>query len=259
MTSLFLLIFLFVVALLVLGFVVCFIMGKGDSLKSRMSSSFHRLLQWADIESPLSTGKNETSQVGNNIKVIMPSRVENEVIIAFEQSQKKIEEVVNETSNNLRSDFQQQLNHFHQVLEYQTQEIKSLRQLLTVKEYVFAIPQQTSDPHTGEHSTYPSVRYGKLVDSKIPLGFIEANLAESSSGCCFIITILSKDKATYRLADDFGMRQEALQMFHPIISTACEYDHEPGVINDAVNVEEGVLHLKEGVWRIDKKNKVNLI
>lgn len=255
-------IFLFVAALIVICLVLCIIVGHGDSLGARMSNSLHRLLQWAEIESPSSKvqGKNREKQNDKNEPI---SIIKEELILALEQSRNKIENVVKENSRILQADFQQQLNQLHQVVVSQAREIESIRQLLIVEGNKVnknnKILHNTTNCDASEPLSYPYLRYGKLVDSKMPLGFIDANLAESSQGCCFIITILSIDKATYRLADNMEMRQEALQMFHPIISTACEYDSEPVVINDVVNIEEGALHLLEGIWRIVKKNKVNLI
>ncbi len=106
---------------------------------------------------------------------------------------------------------------------------------------------------------YPMMKYARMVDSTSPAGFFLTSLFDFSNGTCYMITIHSEYKATYRLVTDLAIQREIIAMFNPIITSGCEYDEEPTSINEIIHLEDGILELHSGIWRIIKKAKIRFI
>ena len=79
------------------------------------------------------------------------------------------------------------------------------------------------------------------------------------NGACYQIDILSDTQAVYRLITDLNLQEEIIAMFNPIITTGCEYDENPMVINRIIHLEDGQLELRSNVWNIVKKTKIKFI
>ncbi len=106
---------------------------------------------------------------------------------------------------------------------------------------------------------YPIVKFARMVDNSSPLGFRMASLSDISKGACYQIVINSESQANYRLITDLAIQKEIIAMFNPIITSGCEYDEDPTVLNEIIHIEDGLLELHSEVWQIIKKSKIKFI
>ena len=106
---------------------------------------------------------------------------------------------------------------------------------------------------------YPITKFARMVDNSLPLGFRIESLLDICKGACYQITINSDAQACYRLITDLAIQREIIAMFNPIITSGCEYEEEPTVINEIIHIEDGLLELHSGVWHIVKKAKIRFI
>lgn len=106
---------------------------------------------------------------------------------------------------------------------------------------------------------YPIIKYARMIDNPSPIGFQAQSLSNICNGACYQIDILSDAQAVYRLITDSNLQEEIIAMFNPIITTGCEYDENPMVINRIIHLEDGQLELRSNVWNIVKKTKIKFI
>lgn len=114
-------------------------------------------------------------------------------------------------------------------------------------------------PVMPKNKQYPITKFARMVDNSLPLGFRIDSLSDISKGACYQITINSEVQACYRLITDLVIQREIIAMFNPIITSGCEYEEEPTVINEIIHIEDGLLELHSGVWHIVKKAKIRFI
>lgn len=115
------------------------------------------------------------------------------------------------------------------------------------------------EPVKPKFKQYPITKFARMVDNSLPLGFRIESLSDISKGACYQIIINSDVQACYRLITDLTIQREIIAMFNPIITTGCEYEEEPTAINEIIHIEDGLLELHSGVWRIVKKIKIRFI
>lgn len=115
------------------------------------------------------------------------------------------------------------------------------------------------EPVKPKFKQYPITKFARMVDNSLPLGFRIESLSDICKGACYQITINSDAQACYRLITDLAIQREIIAMFNPIITSGCEYEEEPTVINEIIHIEDGLLELHSGVWHIVKKAKIRFI
>ena len=115
------------------------------------------------------------------------------------------------------------------------------------------------EPIKPKFEQYPITKFARMVDNSLPLGFRIESLSDISKGACYQIIINSDVQACYRLTTDLAIQREIIAMFNPIITSGCEYEEEPTAINGIIHIDDGLLELHSGVWRIVKKAKIRFV
>lgn len=260
MKALLLKVLLFILILVVICVLILFLTGKGDTFGKRITDAFRKLLKWADIDthSPHWSPKehsNQKTQHGEQLNT------QDEAILKILADLKRNSDKITKDLNTaLQDTFKKEFDSLHKQLNEQNQEFVNLKEMIRSLKYPPDSQEvQTTVLPSGIARSFPLVKYGRLVDCNSPLGFMDSNLSIDPAGRCFIIEITSDNSGRYRLVDNSDMKKEALQMFNPVISTGCQYDTAPTVINDAINIEDGIIRLYNGVWAIESKNKVKLV
>lgn len=100
------------------------------------------------------------------------------------------------------------------------------------------------------------VYYTRLVDSLNPLGFFVENLQEKPEGCCFLINIISSDRANYACVNDKYIQQEMVAAFNPVLTNSSEYEIVPQKIDSIEVVNKGELVLSGNIWKIIRKQTI---
>lgn len=260
---------LFFLSILVSLVLSCFLFGEGDTYSAKLKNTFTKILRWAGIESSSSSRKEKSSQSSpiTRAESIATSNMD-DLTRAFSELQKQVEQLndkLKSTINRENDLLYEKINREIDVLKKELVVLKN--ETTSIKEFLLSTQQYTNDINNVANEasvgrselSFPIVRYSKLVDCNSPLGFMDSNLVATSKGCCFCIEIVSIGEAKYRLVQDADMKREALLMFNPVISTACAFDEKPAIINDVINSEDGILRLSDGVWVIEKKNRVKLV
>lgn len=260
MKALLLKVILYILIIIVICVLILFLTGKGDTFGKRITDAFHKLLKWADIDTQSPHGKpkdfsDQKTQHGEQINT------QDEVILKILADLKRnADKNTNDLYTALQDTFKKEVDSLRRQLYEQTQEFVNLKEMIRgLKFNPDSQEQHKTVLPSGSTRGFPLVKYGRLVDCNSPLGFMDSNLSIDPAGCCFIIEITSDNSGRYRLVENSDMKKEALQMFNPVISTGCQYDTVPTVINDAINIEDGKIRLYNGVWTIESKNKVKLI
>lgn len=254
-------IILYVLVAVALCFLILLVViGRGETLGEKMADAFRRILRWADIDisSPQESLPKQPNQKmqKREQKAYQDEDLLKHIADLKQSSDKSLNELYLEQTKVLQSE----LALLRQDINNQSQELASLKNML-IEQKKCEKDRKHDEPKTPvkEITKYPMIKYGRLVDNNSPKGFIDSNLSINPVGCCFVVEIVSEMFARYRLVDETDMKKEALQMFDPVISTGCQYDAVPTIINDAVNIEDGLLRLRDGIWVIESKNKVKLL
>lgn len=255
----------FIVTILFLVILVLFITSKGDTFKERLQNAFQRLLRWADLGSTQIQKEqvpkmNYHSEEEKNDPFEIVSR--NEILELLSEYKNSIEIYTKNSHDALYGIIKSEFDALNKEIQEQSKKIESIERKINTSNHnqCNVSEKQNIETLTKKiNDVFPVTKFGKLVDCYSPLGFVDANLLDKPEGCCFSIFIISNGIARYRLVENSEMKQEALQMFNPVISTGCEFDNRPTIIQDAINVEDGSLKLNNGIWTIISKNKIKLI
>ena len=260
MKALLLKVLLYILILIVICVLVLFFTGKGDTFGKRITDAFRKLLRWADIDTQSPHGKpkeysDQKTKHGEQTNT-QDEAIQKIIADLKRNSDKNTKDLYTALQDALKIEF----DSLRRQLNEQNQELVNLKEMIKGLKY----NPDSQEKHksvlpSGSHRSFPLVKYGRLVDCNSPLGFMDSNLSLDPVGCCFIIEITSDNSGRYRLVENSDMKKEALQMFNPVISTGCQYDTVPTVINDAINIEDGEIRLYNGVWAIESKNKVKLV
>ncbi len=253
-------IILYILVAVALCFLILLVIGRGETLGEKMADAFRRILKWADIDIS-SPRESLLKQPNQKMQKREPKAYQDEDLLKHiadlkQSSDKSINVLYLELTKVLQSE----LALLRQDINNQSQELASLKNML-IEQKKSEKDRKHDEPKTPvkDITKYPMIKFGRLVDNYSPEGFIDSNLSINPAGCCFVVEIVSEIFARYRLVDETDMKKEALQMFDPVISTGCQYDAVPTIINDAVNIEDGQLRLRDGIWLIESKNKVKFI
>lgn len=260
MKALLLKVLLYILIFIVICVLILFLTGKGDTFGKRITDAFRKLLRWADIDAQSPHGKpkeysDQKTQHGEQINT-QDAAIQKIIADLKRNSDKNTKDLYTALQDALKIEF----DSLRRQLNEQNQEFVNLKEMIKgLKNNPDSQEQHKSVLPSSSHRSFPLVKYGRLVDCNSPLGFMDSNLSIDPAGCCFIIEITSDNSGRYRLVENSDMKKEALQMFNPVVSTGCQYDTVPTVINDAINIEDGKIRLYNGVWAIESKNKVKLV
>lgn len=227
-----------------------------------LTLSFIVLIVWG-----IWTYINDPSKIKNIIKNVTDSTVTEEPKVKKREEYKPSQEeiirsIVKEEIERMGSKIIRSIPQPTSINQYEIiNEIRYNRQLLerlmvSIDKKREPISQESVKP---KFKQYPITKFARMVDNSLPLGFRIESLSDISKGACYQIIINSDVQACYRLITDLTTQREIIAMFNPIITTGCEYEEEPTVINEIIHIEDGLLELHSGVWHIVKKAKIRFI
>lgn len=100
--------------------------------------------------------------------------------------------------------------------------------------------------------------FANSYSSYSPLGFLEADLAETYQGQLYVIEQISETEATYAINDDldFSFLISNYKYGYKDITTLSEKTDNPSSVRV---VEKGKLELKSGVWGIKEKSIIKIL
>lgn len=133
-------------------------------------------------------------------------------------------------------------------------ELGKLRNTVKSKEGPPPIPQ---DART-EEEQYPKVCYAPYPDKEI-FGFRDSLISEGCKDAIYEITLISPDKATYRLIDDHSVRSQLFLMMNSVVEPFCEIIISSDDGNLIKDVSPGELRKLGDNWIIQSKATIEVV
>lgn len=180
----------------------------------------------------------------------------------IELNQNSLYRQINTVFTNLASSHANELIEIRNILGELNCSIRDLTQsVLQLKQmYVDGVNYASSELQPIEKIDlpikYPVVYYAEMIDSFLPIGFIQSNLHTEDTQCAFRLEIQDKTYGKYQFVEDSRLQAEILSAFNPIITDSSEYENLPSSPSKIIIRTPGSIKLVDGIWQIEKKQYI---